>query len=212
MAEYDALPDWQVDADHWPYPSVAAHRGAGRLAPENTRAAMRLGVSLGHRMVEFDVKLTRDGVAILIHDETIDRTTDGTGAVRDLSADVVVYEPPAGDSIALAPSAAMLSRLGLREVVQGGQGRGGNLCQLHGGVAALYSALGVSHKDLEVDESSAVQKPPTEAQFASALSKGVDQVSTDSLLMMIAIIAAVGIEAWQAPANAALTKHLAAKA
>jgi hypothetical protein len=79
-------------------------------------------------------------------------------------------------------------------------------------LTALYSALGVSHKDLEVDESSAVQKPPTEAQFASALSKGVDQVSTDSLLMMIAIIAAVGIEAWQAPANAALTKHLAAKA
>ena len=79
-------------------------------------------------------------------------------------------------------------------------------------LTALYSALGVSHKDLEVDESSAVQNPPTEAQFASALSKGVDLVSTDSLLMMIAIIASVGIEAWQAPANAALTKHLAAKA
>jgi glycerophosphoryl diester phosphodiesterase len=79
MAEYDALPDWQVDADHWPYPSVAAHRGAGRLAPENTLAAMRLGVSLGHRMVEFDVKLTGDGKPVLLHDATLDRTTTGRG-------------------------------------------------------------------------------------------------------------------------------------
>lgn len=63
----------------WPYPRLVAHRGGGSLAPENTIAAIRLGQSLGFRAAEFDVKLTRDGVAILLHDATLDRTTSGTG-------------------------------------------------------------------------------------------------------------------------------------
>ncbi|MGE5171991.1 MAG: glycerophosphodiester phosphodiesterase [Rudaea sp.] len=63
----------------WPYPRLAAHRGAGRLAPENTLAAMRLGYAHGYRMVECDVKLSADGVAFLLHDATLDRTTDATG-------------------------------------------------------------------------------------------------------------------------------------
>ena len=42
----------------WPYPRYIAHRGAGKLAPENTLAAMRAGHALGYRMVEFDVKLS----------------------------------------------------------------------------------------------------------------------------------------------------------
>jgi glycerophosphoryl diester phosphodiesterase len=63
----------------WPYPKRAAHRGAGRLAPENTLAALRLGHAHGYRMAEFDVKLSADGVAFLLHDATLDRTTDGTG-------------------------------------------------------------------------------------------------------------------------------------
>ena len=79
MAEHDALPDWQVDFDRWPYAPVAAHRGAGRLAPENTLAAMRLGASFGHRLFEFDVKLSGDGKPFLMHDATLDRTTDGRG-------------------------------------------------------------------------------------------------------------------------------------
>jgi glycerophosphoryl diester phosphodiesterase len=65
----------------WPYPEVIAHRGAGLLAPENTLAALRLAASLGQRMVEFDVKLTADGEAVLLHDDTLDRTTDGRGPV-----------------------------------------------------------------------------------------------------------------------------------
>jgi len=63
----------------WPYPRYVAHRGAGKLAPENTLAAMREGYAHGYRMVEFDVKLSADGVPFLLHDDTLDRTTDGAG-------------------------------------------------------------------------------------------------------------------------------------
>jgi len=63
----------------WPYPRLIAHRGAGRLAPENTLAAMCVGHDHGYRMVEFDVKLAADDVAFLLHDSTLERTTDGRG-------------------------------------------------------------------------------------------------------------------------------------
>lgn len=69
----------------WPYPRFAAHRGAGKLAPENTLAAMRLGYAHGYRMVEFDVKLSADGVPFLLHDDTLDRTTDARGPADALS-------------------------------------------------------------------------------------------------------------------------------
>jgi glycerophosphoryl diester phosphodiesterase len=60
----------------WPYPRWIAHRGAGRLAPENTLAAFRLGASHGYRMFECDVKLSSDGVPFLMHDATLQRTTN----------------------------------------------------------------------------------------------------------------------------------------
>ena len=62
-------------------PPVIGHRGAAALAPENTLAGFRAAAAAGARWVEFDVKLTEDGVAVLMHDETLDRTTDGRGAV-----------------------------------------------------------------------------------------------------------------------------------
>jgi len=68
----------------WNYPRWIAHRGAGTLAPENTLAAMRVAVARSWRMVEYDVKLSADGVPILLHDATLDRTTDGTGAANAL--------------------------------------------------------------------------------------------------------------------------------
>ncbi|MBI3374176.1 MAG: glycerophosphodiester phosphodiesterase [Betaproteobacteria bacterium] len=68
----------------WPYPRVVAHRGAGTLAPENTLGAIRHGASLGFRGVEFDVMLAGDGTPLLIHDETLERTTDGKGAVAHM--------------------------------------------------------------------------------------------------------------------------------
>ncbi|MEO6929919.1 MAG: glycerophosphodiester phosphodiesterase [Casimicrobiaceae bacterium] len=63
----------------WPYPQLCAHRGAGKLAPENTLTAMRVGHAHGYRMVEFDVKLSADNVSFLLHDATLDRTTSGRG-------------------------------------------------------------------------------------------------------------------------------------
>jgi glycerophosphoryl diester phosphodiesterase len=63
----------------WPYPKLFAHRDGGKLAPENTLAAMRLGHSLGYRAAEFDVKLSRDGIAFLLHDDTLERTSNGKG-------------------------------------------------------------------------------------------------------------------------------------
>ena len=56
-----------------------ADRGAGKLAPENTAAAFRLGQRLGWRMAECDVKLSGDGVPFLLHDDRLERTTSGRG-------------------------------------------------------------------------------------------------------------------------------------
>ena len=64
---------------HWPYPRWIAHRGAGKLAPENTLAAFELGATHGFRMFECDAKLSADGVVFLMHDATLERTTNGKG-------------------------------------------------------------------------------------------------------------------------------------
>ena len=71
----------------WPYPRWVAHRGAGTLAPENTLAAFRLGAEHGYRMFECDVKLSADGVPFLMHDATLERTTNGTGTGGELPWD-----------------------------------------------------------------------------------------------------------------------------
>ena len=65
----------------WPYPRWIAHRGAGKLAPENTLAAFRLGAHYGYRMFECDAKLSADGVPFLMHDATLGRTTNGAQAL-----------------------------------------------------------------------------------------------------------------------------------
>jgi len=69
----------------WPYPRWVAHRGAGKLAPENTLAAFRLGAAHGYRMFECDVKLSADGVPFLMHDATLERTTSGHGTGGELA-------------------------------------------------------------------------------------------------------------------------------
>ncbi len=68
---------------HWPYPRWIAHRGAGKLAPENTLSAFRLGAAHGYRMFECDAKLSADGVPFLLHDATLERTTSGHGTAGD---------------------------------------------------------------------------------------------------------------------------------
>ncbi|MGZ8578333.1 MAG: glycerophosphodiester phosphodiesterase, partial [Actinomycetota bacterium] len=64
---------------------MVAHRGASAEVPENTLAAFERAVEVGADAVEFDVRLTRDGVAVVMHDADVDRTTDGRGLVRDHS-------------------------------------------------------------------------------------------------------------------------------
>lgn len=72
-----------MSAAAWPYPRWVAHRGAGKLAPENTMAAFRLGAQHGYRMFECDAKLSADGAVFLMHDATLDRTTNGSGIGGD---------------------------------------------------------------------------------------------------------------------------------
>jgi glycerophosphoryl diester phosphodiesterase len=64
-------------------PILIAHRGGSLEAPENTLAAFRHAIGLGMRFVELDVQMSSDGELMVIHDETLDRTTDGAGAVGD---------------------------------------------------------------------------------------------------------------------------------
>lgn len=71
---------------HLYYPRIIAHRGGGALAPENTLAGLRIAARMGCRGVEFDVALTADGVPILMHDETLERTTNGAGFVAAKTA------------------------------------------------------------------------------------------------------------------------------
>jgi len=68
---------------------VVAHRGGPAAAPENTLAAFRGAIELGVDWLEFDVQMTQDGALVVLHDETVDRTTDGTGAVSDLTLDEI---------------------------------------------------------------------------------------------------------------------------
>lgn len=64
---------------------IWAHRGASAYAPENTLEAFQLAVDMGADGVELDIQLTKDGEIVVIHDETIDRTSDGKGWVKDMT-------------------------------------------------------------------------------------------------------------------------------
>lgn len=74
-------------------PRLIAHRGASSRAPENTLSSLRLAHAEGAAWVEFDVKLTADGVPILMHDDRLGRTTDGRGKVaKTSSADIAMLD------------------------------------------------------------------------------------------------------------------------
>ena len=87
----------------WPYPRWIAHRGAGQLAPENTLAAFQRGAHYGYRMFECDVKLSADGVPFLLHDSTLERTTNGQGtAGQQLWAELAMLDAGSWHSSAFA--------------------------------------------------------------------------------------------------------------
>jgi glycerophosphoryl diester phosphodiesterase len=95
----------------WPYPRIVAHRGGGRLAPENTLGAIRKGASMGFKGVEFDVMLTADAMPVIIHDETVERTTSGRGAVPAMTyADLALLKIEKNERIPKFEEAALLCR------------------------------------------------------------------------------------------------------
>lgn len=103
-------------------PPVIAHRGASIAAPENTLAAFQRAADLGARAVEFDVKLSADGVPVVIHDDTVDRTTNATGTVVAFTAAALAaldagswFDPAfAGQGVpTLAATLALLAAAGL---------------------------------------------------------------------------------------------------
>ena len=79
---------------------VAAHRGWRSKYPENTMEAFRAAIELGVDQIETDVRITKDGVLVLIHDDTVDRTTNGIGRVCDLTlADLKALDAGSGTQI-----------------------------------------------------------------------------------------------------------------
>ncbi len=71
---------------HSERPIVIAHRGASHAAPENTLSSYRLAIEEGATIAETDVHLTKDGVVVVMHDTTVDRTTAGTGSIAEHTA------------------------------------------------------------------------------------------------------------------------------
>src|SRR6185436_15255540 len=66
-------------------PLIIAHRGDSLNHPENTLTACREAIAVGAEIIEVDVQLTKDGHVVVLHDVTVNRTTDGTGSVRDMT-------------------------------------------------------------------------------------------------------------------------------
>lgn len=107
--------------------AVVGHRGAGKLAPENTLAALRAAASMGLDWVEFDARLTADGVPVLLHDRTLDRTTDASGPIDCVTARALQgvdaggwFGPQfAGEPVPTLPQAlACLADLGLNANIE----------------------------------------------------------------------------------------------
>jgi len=90
---------------------ITSHRGAGSLEPENTLRAMQRAIALGVDQIETDAQLTRDGYLVLMHDPTVDRTTNGTGKVAKLTfAEIRQLNAGHGERIPTLQEALALTR------------------------------------------------------------------------------------------------------
>jgi glycerophosphoryl diester phosphodiesterase len=87
------------------YPRVIAHRCGGALAPENSLAGLAAAARIGCRGVEFDTMLAADGVPVLMHDDTVDRTTNGHGEVAALTSTELRALDLGGESVPLLTEA-----------------------------------------------------------------------------------------------------------
>ena len=93
---------------------IIAHRGFSARAPENTLAALELGIDAGADAVEFDLHSTEDGVPVLLHDSTLDRTTDGSGPVHRRTLDAGSWFDPAFAGEPVPTLASVLTAVGGR--------------------------------------------------------------------------------------------------
>ncbi|HOO54921.1 MAG TPA: glycerophosphodiester phosphodiesterase family protein [Methanothrix sp.] len=100
--------------------TVIGHRGARSLAPENTLESIRAAKKCGVDFVEMDVRLSKDGRLVVIHDETVDRTTDGTGRVEEMTLEEIRrLDAGRGERVpTLAEAAALSLELDLGIVVE----------------------------------------------------------------------------------------------
>ncbi|HEX6043373.1 MAG TPA: glycerophosphodiester phosphodiesterase family protein [Pyrinomonadaceae bacterium] len=98
-------------------PLIIAHRGASAVAPENTIAAFQAAIDAGADGIEFDVRLTREGVPVVIHDETLYRTTGVRGRVADASLDQLndLGVPTVAQVLELISSSGLILYLELKE-------------------------------------------------------------------------------------------------
>lgn len=97
-------------------PKILAHRGASAHAPENTMAAFQLAYDQGADGIELDVMLTKEGQVVVIHDDTVDRTTDGSGKVRDMTLEHL-QSLDAGDGQRIPTLGEVLERFGGRFLI-----------------------------------------------------------------------------------------------
>ena len=118
--------------------AVVAHRGASGYEPENTLRALKRAIEMGADMVEVDVRLSKDGVPVIMHDETLDRTTDGSGRVSDYTVDQLRgLDAGLGEKIPL-----------LSEVLDLVKGKAGLLLELKEVEASRPSLKMVEEKDV----------------------------------------------------------------
>lgn len=137
---------------------ISAHRGAMRYAPENTMAAYEKAAALGAEYVEVDVRTTRDGALVIMHDARVDRTTDGRGAVAELTLAEMAKLRPAVPTFA--------------EVLQWGKRRGVRIDVDH--KAATVEAIAAAIERAGMREQVVIEGPRERlAQFV-ALLPGVD--------------------------------------
>ena len=78
-----------MDTISMPLRGICAHRGETETHPENTLVAFRRAIAMGAHQIEFDVQLSKDGYPVVMHDPTVDRTTDGTGPLCELTFDEI---------------------------------------------------------------------------------------------------------------------------
>lgn len=143
------------------------HRGAAGHAPENTLAAIQKGIALGVDFVEIDVRRTADGVLVVLHDETVNRTTNGKGRVDRLSLqEVKKFNAGNGEHI---PT--------LEEVLKVAAGKAGLMVEL--------KVKGMAQRTVEVVHEAGFRDPVIYASFLHDELKHVRTVDPGVSLMML---------------------------